>query len=333
MQSLLPPHTSSSAMDIDHPSAPVPQVARNRSYSHQVHSNSASSLGVVTAGSHHRSNFEFNLEDHIKKTRKAATYLKQILHSQQCGGQCGSSLCRRIVGVLSHLDACEDDFCAVGGCSTTKRLLRHRRECTGVSSGTPTRSHSNSVATASYSETPRTSVDSGASSSSTAPTVVAPFSSLNLVGSPQRSTPHFCLLCTLAKADTLTPRSSAIMQDAGYNASSIMMCATDEVHSPVAGGEEDDRFMPVISDEIIEFSKIPFQQRSRVHALSPMRSKTYSDSQYIDNNLTSPLSPASQQPNKKFRSKSCNAASVDLDSLKKQLQFPQSPYSGNFDHR
>eukprot|EP01033_Poteriospumella_lacustris_P009425 gene9425-6753_t len=297
MQSLLP-HTSS-AMDIDHPSAPVPSVPRNRSYSHQVHSNSASILGVVSAGTHHRSNFEFNLEDHIKKTRKAATYLKQMLHSQQCGGH------------------------------TTKRLLRHRRECTGVSSGTPSRSHSNSLATtASYSETPRTSVDSGASSSSTAPTVVAPFSSLNLVGSPQRTTPHFCLLCTLAKADTLTPRSSAIMHDAGYNTSSIMMCATDEVHSPVAGGEEDDRFMPVISDEIIEFSKIPFQQRSRVHTLSPMRSKTYSDSQYLD---TNPLSPASQQPNKKFRSKSCNAASVDLESLKKQLQFPQSPYTGNFD--
>jgi hypothetical protein len=134
----------------------------------------------------------------------------------------------------------------------------------------------------------------------------------------------------LAKTEALTPRSTAIIQDAGYNTSSIMMCASDDIQSPSAG-EEDDRFMPVISDEIIEFSKIPFQQRSRVHALSPMRSKTYSDSNLLGEAGLNSMSPAGQQPSKKLRSKSCNAALVDLESLKKQLQFPQTPYVNTFE--
>lgn len=321
---------SNNSMDVDQTAPPqVPTIARNRSYSHQVVSNTASSLGVASS-QNHRLNFEFNLEDHIKKTRKAATYLKQILHSQQCGGHCGSTMCRRVCLVLSHLEVCEDDFCAVAGCSTTKRLVRHRMECTGVTSSSPTRSHSNSVnsnsTSNSYSDTPRTSVESTVSTLS-APPVINPLSSPQAIRSP-----HFCLLCVLAKADSLTPRSNAIIQDAGFSASSIMMCATDEIHSPSTG--EDDRFMPVISDEIIEFSKIPFQQRHRVHHLSPMRSKTYSDSsQYLNDKIgtNSPISPMSSQPNKKLRSKSCNAATVDLDSLKKQLQFPQSPYVSTLD--
>jgi hypothetical protein len=298
-------------------------VARNRSYSHQVQSNTASSLGV-NAVPHHRLNFEFNLEDHIKKTRKAATYLKQIIHSQQCGGHCGSTMCRRVCAVLGHLDVCEDANCAVAGCSTTKRLLRHRSECTGITSSSPTRSHSNSV-TNSLTDTPRTSGES------TGTSLTFGASMIHVSPSKNRVSSHFCLLCVLAKTETLTPRSSAIIQDAGYNTSSIMMCATDDIQSPSAG-EEDDRFMPVISDEIIEFSKIPFQQRSRVHPLSPMRSKTYSDSKLLgETGLSSPMSPAGQQPSKKLRSKSYNAALVDLDSLKKQLQFPQTPYVSTFE--
>lgn len=325
-------------MEVDSTTPAVSAVTRNRSYSHQVTSSSMSAFQIPPTNPHHRLNFEFNLEDHIKKTRKAASYLRQVFHSQQCGGQCSSAQCKRIVKVLFHIQGCNDAFCAIGGCNTTKKLLRHSLECQssscgngGINAPAPAPTSNSS----SFTDTPRTSVDSTVSSLSSsgissALNLGSP-GSLGRLGSPQQQ--HFCLLCTLARSDTLTPRTAAVLGGSSSFGSGMMMDIDNDIYSPSVGDDDDDlRFMPIISDEIIEFSKIPFQRRSHaVHALSPARSKTYSDSLYMEpsnvhgsiSGSTAPMSPAVDQPSKKFRSKSLNAASPSLELLQKQLQQPQ----------
>lgn len=299
-------HQGSECMDVDESQHTTP--TRQRSFSHQVQSSSGVQHLLLTPPSHHRLNFEFNLEDHIKKTRKAAAYLKQVLHSQQCGGHCSSIQCRRISRILLHLEGCLNEQCLEPGCVTTKKLLRHSMEC----------QHANSASvgsTAGYLDTPRTSVDSTGSSSlsSSLSSTSVPLLQLNIGGftrSPQQSSAHFCLLCTIAKADTLTPRMAGLLEH-GRSPSRSSFSEENSSAYLEEESEEDLRFMPVISDEIIEFSKIPFcRPRTRsMHPLSPQRSKTYSDSLCLESGLTAPSSPGLQQPSKKQRSKSLNAAS------------------------
>lgn len=84
-------------------------------------------------GSHsghcHNLTFEFNLEDHVKRTRKAANYLKQIYHSRDCNGKCQSIACRKVSTILPHVTECKESNCSVPGCNTTKSLLLHSQEC------------------------------------------------------------------------------------------------------------------------------------------------------------------------------------------------------------
>jgi hypothetical protein len=181
----------------------------------------------------HRLTFEFSLEDHIKKTRKAAAYLKQLLHSRECMGCCNAQSCMRTTLILRHVLACSTNGCSVSGCLTTKALLEHESQCG------------------------------------------------NLGGATSATLGHFCLLCTIATVQCNRNRLPS------YDSNNF-----------ISFGQED-RFAPLINDEIIEFSKVPFQQRSPSHEHDHTgRSKTYSESHVL---------LALDQPSKKMRGKSLDA--------------------------
>jgi hypothetical protein len=72
---------------------------------------------------------EYNVENHIQKSRSAGNYLKQLLHSQDCQGMCMSPKCIRITSILKHTAHCQQLPCSHPGCDTTKTLLKHSREC------------------------------------------------------------------------------------------------------------------------------------------------------------------------------------------------------------
>lgn len=179
----------------------------------------------------HKLNLEFSLEDHIKKTRKAAAYLKQVLHSRACQGACGSQTCARTVLVLRHVASCSSSVCGFGGCMTTMKLLEHTDDC----------------------------------------------------GARIRGGTHFCLLCTIATSD---------VQDANR-----LRTPSYDLNNFIDTFEEGE-FAPVINDEIIEFSRVPFQ-RSNPCSPTHGRCKTYSESHVMLG-----FEPSS----KKMRSKSLNIA-------------------------
>lgn len=93
------------------------------------HNNNISTIPGMSVNHCHRINFEFNLEDHVKKTRKAAKYLKQIYHSRDCGGNCHDATCKKVSVVLRHSLHCITSNCPIPGCITTKSLLQHSQEC------------------------------------------------------------------------------------------------------------------------------------------------------------------------------------------------------------
>jgi hypothetical protein len=308
---------SSDSMDTEETTTSQASVTRVRSFSHQVQSATSSRLMISPRNNHayapninfHSPNFtnhdrrldvEFNIEDHIKKTRKAAMYLKQVIHAQQCGGNCNSNQCRRIVQVLQHITNCiRGEHCLEPGCSTTKRLLNHCAECSHASP----RSTSFILDDAPRSQA--NSVDSGIDSIRT-----QYLTSLlnNAVASAKTTTDGFCLLCSFARSDPKNLSPSHQFYPRSNNESITGNTCMELL--------EDDRFMPVISDEIIEFSKIPFQRPSawqeshcsRFHT----RNKTYSDSLYYESGEEQQqqqpkMAAPSMQPCKKMRSKSLNS--------------------------
>jgi hypothetical protein len=220
---------------------------------------------VSAPSSGHKMNFEFNLEDHIKKTRQAAKYLRQICHSKKCDGtNCFSPLCYKTREILKHVYVCvEKQNCLIPGCQTTTRLLNHSETC-----------H--------YS-----------------------WYNLQACTTAQKD---FCLLCTIAfSANTDTNRTPTKQPSYSYEDSEDY-------------NDKPSLFPIIVSDEFMEFSRIPFQatQLMNIHPMlqsnsilfysspthqrenelntipSPARPKTYSDSNFAVPN----------EPNKKQRSKS-----------------------------
>lgn len=260
---------------------------RNRSYSHQVQPLTLTEGLNNLAPTHRSLDFEFNLEDHIKKTRKAASYLKQVFHSQQCGGKCASPHCRRILRVLQHVENCHTEQCVEPGCATTKKLLRHSMECQS----------SNSPCSTSFLNTPTLNASKGINNNNNN---VSRNLNTHLATTPSN---QFCLLCTIARTDTAMEMAPAVAR-----------------HEDAMDIEDEDdngferQFMPVISDEIIEFSRIPFQQHGQ-------RMKTFSNDglgtvfRQPISAQTHALSPISQPTAKKARSKSLNEVSLDVLAL------------------
>lgn len=68
-------------------------------------------------------------KQYLLKTRQAASYLRQIRHTQSCLGICGSPICNTTLIVLNHINCCIDHSCTFSGCNTTKALLNHSFEC------------------------------------------------------------------------------------------------------------------------------------------------------------------------------------------------------------
>ena len=178
--------------------------------------------------------FEFNLEDHIQKTRKAASYLKQLFHTQLCQGVCMATTCIRVASLLRHVNQCEQMECIQPGCNTTKSLLKHAKDCKAKN-----------------------------------------------VMNPMKDGP-FCLMCTIAGSSENGAPKTPCYEDS-YDYRSF---------------DGDDRSRPLVCDEMIEFSRVPFQS---LKSITP-RAKTYSDSDFV-------VQVHDDQPHKKVRSKSMDAVS------------------------
>lgn len=215
-----------------------------------------------------RLNYEFNLEDHIKKTRQAGKYLKQIIHAKDCPlPQCTFVNCLRTKQILLHVNECQSVYCQIPGCQTTKRLLDHSKTCEN---------------------------------------------SWYKINGTTTAQQDFCLLCTIACCEENNrqlhqlpiPSSSSSSTTPLTRQPSYSYEDTDTYNM----NEKDATLLPMISDEIIEFSRVPFQSfpsslphhnnnynnnNNNASVFSP-RAKTYSDSNF----------EVSNEPNKKQRSKS-----------------------------
>jgi len=83
----------------------------------------------------------------MNRSKKAAGYLRQILHSQKCGGMCQNPSCIQTSRVFNHVIHCDTTFCSTQGCETTKKLLTHFQHCRAgqaLRAGGPSSSSSNS---------------------------------------------------------------------------------------------------------------------------------------------------------------------------------------------
>jgi len=84
-------------------------------------SNSASGIGIADS--------EHSAEGYLIRSKKAAGYLRQILHTQKCGGMCQNASCIQTTRILSHVLQCDVAICSHQGCETTKKLLGHFQQC------------------------------------------------------------------------------------------------------------------------------------------------------------------------------------------------------------
>lgn len=252
----------------------------------------SNSQQMESGSQHHRLNFEFSLEDYIKKTKKAANFLKLLLHCQKCDGSCSSISCYRTMDIMRHANQCYSVNCVHQGCTTTKKLLFHHREC--CLGKNPIDSFSIPPSAFSGSQTNNISVDSTSSSSSSSSTsIIGQYNFLRAVSVNTTSNnmpTHFCLLCTLATNENNARSGSRQPSTDSEGVYSF------HFERYIENSEEDHRFAPLISDEIIEFSRVPFQSYHSHHEESMF---THGEDGY----------GLSEMSHKKMRSKSMSAAS------------------------
>lgn len=72
-------------------------------------------------------------DEYVQKTKKTAGYLRLLLHSRKCHGNCMKTPCIRTSVVVDHINSCYDVRCAYPGCTTSKKLIEHYEKC-GMSS-------------------------------------------------------------------------------------------------------------------------------------------------------------------------------------------------------
>lgn len=216
---------------------------------------------------------EHSVEAYLIRSKKAAGYLRQILHSQKCGGMCQLMSCIQTTRVLAHTGHCDVAICATQGCETTKKLLLHFQQCR-FSQGHRGLSHGSS--------------SSGA------------FGGIN---------PSTCLVCSIACSSSPTKslmphhRHSSIINS---NNELHHRMATEE--EEILREEEQDtshvdqsQDFSFSSDEVIQFNRIPFQN-NQVEA-ARVRPQAYSADGFAI--------PTGAPRGNKARSKSMNAMSVD----------------------
>lgn len=224
----------------------------------------------------HKYSNEQQAEEYIQKTRKAAGYLRQLLHAQQCDQQPHCTVmpsCHTIKLMLHHVKYCSaaEHSCGVAGCATTKKLLRHVMFCQAL--GGKSGGHDLDSVCSSF--------GSDCSSSSTATTA----ESVPIIGA--------CLLCSIAKGKLVSsslPPNTTPMASANMSSKSDQSAINPQENSfdsqsepegsscEMETGSNDDmadedveaaeemkpdqdfnKWAPLINDEIISFSKVPFQ--------------------------------------------------------------------------
>lgn len=213
-----------------------------------------------------------SVEDYVKKTKKTATYLKLLLHSKKCGGQCKMPNCVYTSRILKHIINCTalEQNCGIPGCHTTKKLLKHYDDCGGkkveiCKDGC----HSQRKSFTAVSELPN---------------------SPHSLYQPQKDTEQssFCLLCSLVSSDIAADTPTSYTD--GDN-------STDETDSLV------------IFDEIMDYSKVPFQKSDDV---GDYNSYYNNNTIYYDNNN-----------NNRYRCYSADAVASNTSSSLKNI-FPSS---------
>eukprot|EP01041_Mallomonas_annulata_P006325 gene6325-12799_t len=72
---------------------------------------------------------EESSHNYISKAKKAAQYIHVMLHAKDCKGTCGKDICKTTYELLDHSLHCESKGCNIAGCSQTRILFGHAREC------------------------------------------------------------------------------------------------------------------------------------------------------------------------------------------------------------
>lgn len=202
-------------------------------------------------------------EDYVQRTKKTAGYLRLLLHSRKCNGNCMKAACVKTSGVVEHMRSCFDHRCSYPGCTTSKKLIDHYEKC-GI----------NSISHSPIMRTPGAAglclLCSLVPSATTSPTHRIHYLS------PEQSlyaTPHL---------DEHDPDHENIV----YNDHRRSLEAMEDHHSE----------SPIIFDEVMQFSKVPFQD-------APV--------EFFRHSMTSAPGMmdvvSGEEPPRKMRSKSMNA--------------------------
>ena len=228
-----------------------------------------------------------SVEDYVKRTKKSAAYLKLLLHSRKCGGQCRMPNCIQTSRVLQHVSTCTAPAagCGFPGCHTTKKLIRHYEEC------------STSRAAAAQEAARRKTITSF-SYSPPSPFMLHQQQQDDLQQQPRlreaaTEAVAFCLLCSMVS--TSNPGSP--------NSHHQEQPPRDSLSDDSQRGDDSEDATPdsslIVFDEIIEFNKVPFKE-----------SAPYSHSSYSSPSCNCPLhatpgssiAPASTIPGSAFAS-------------------------------
>mmetsp|Transcript_9556 Transcript_9556/g.14382 ORF Transcript_9556/g.14382 Transcript_9556/m.14382 type:complete len:188 (+) Transcript_9556:136-699(+) len=78
-----------------------------------------------------RQQYQTEEKDKIEKARKAGRYLRLMVHSLECRGDCSNpAICKKAKLLYQHCIACNaKQNCPIDGCFQTKKLLHHVTLC------------------------------------------------------------------------------------------------------------------------------------------------------------------------------------------------------------
>ena len=218
---------------------------------------------------------EHSVEAYVIRSKKAAGYLRQILHSKRCGGACQNMSCIQTTRVLGHTIHCELAFCSAQGCETTKKLLLHFEQCHYAQSRGLVPGYNSSSSNGTFNPT-KCMICSLACSSSPTKVLVPHHRHSSIIGSNSNNSSDSSHYGTAADEEEVAD-----------------LLRTSSDHS-----QDDSSFS---SDEVIQFNRIPFQN-NQLEAIPRIRPQAFSADGFAI---------PTGAPRAKARSKSLNAMSVD----------------------
>mmetsp|Transcript_17966 Transcript_17966/g.30058 ORF Transcript_17966/g.30058 Transcript_17966/m.30058 type:complete len:247 (+) Transcript_17966:20-760(+) len=115
----------------EHPLSPVSIIQRPNSHEKSPESTREAALSQIQIPEPEKSLDNDNgNEEKRDKARKAAKYLKLIVHCQRCNGKCNTIICKKTRLLLNHCAPCQKrEKCPIKGCFQTKKLLCHMIAC------------------------------------------------------------------------------------------------------------------------------------------------------------------------------------------------------------